>query len=350
MRFFFFSRDNPFLLAYGDVLRACFSARVEPSRRHAAVSTRSVMSFYLIFADHPREDANDTRLRAESAAARIRRVLSCFPLLLSRGPPRSRADDDHRFPRFPGITTRREPSLLTPSSNLPGGLPARLRGRLLLRPRSGERVRGSRRSPLTLPETGRGVVVAEEDFGDAFARDGGGGGAADAARRDADRPRVEGRTRGSARGRRGRHARGRRRAGRGARGGEIVELLVERWFAVDLDPSLCVFRSVSVSVGRVPTATPNQRARSVFARVGGAGPNGVARSDIGIPSQELAALARAKGLRAESTFVSEGTFFCFRRARLTSSSPENHGIRVKRLRQNDPSEGVSQKAARRPRP
>ena len=265
-------------------------------------------------------------------------------LLLSREPPRSRADDDHRFPAFREsrpATTRHEPSLLTPSSHLPGGLPARLRGRLRLRPRSGERVAGraARRAHRRRRRRGGGFRRRVR------ARFGGGGGAADAARRDADYPRVEGRTRGSARGRRGRHVRGRRRAGHrrggagrgGARGGGVRAARGGRLrigaFSV----------SVSVSVSRVPTATPNQPAASVFARVGGVRPNGVARSDIGIPSQELAALARAKGLRAESTFVSEGTFFCFCRARLTSSSPENHGIRVKRLRQNDPSRAFHRK-------
>ena len=206
-----------------------------------------------------------------------------------------------------------------------------------------EAASASRVAPLAA-RTG-GVVVAEEDFGDAFARDLAAaaarptprdatltvraskgvrvarlGGAADVmSAEDAARPPA------------------RRGGGGGARGGGVRAARGGRLrigaFSV----------SVSVSVSRVPTATPNQPAASVFARVGGAGPNGVARSDIGIPSQELAALARAKGLRAESTFVSEGTFFCFRRARLTSSSPENHGIRVKRLRQNDPSRAFHRK-------
>ena len=262
-------------------------------------------------------------------------------LLLSREPPRSRADDDHRFPAF----RESRPAANRHSSRLPQtSQVASLRVSVDVFSCGREAASASRVAPLARAHRRR------RRRGGGFrrrvrARFGGGGGAADGARRDADRPRVEGRTRGSARGRRGRHVRGRRRAGHrrggagrgGARGGGVRAARGGRLrigaFSV----------SVSVSVSRVPTATPNQPAASVFARVGGVRPNGVARSDIGIPSQELAALARAKGLRAESTFVSEGTFFCFRRARLTSSSPENHGIRVKRLRQNDPSRAFHRK-------
>ena len=261
-------------------------------------------------------------------------------LLLSREPPRSRADDDHRFPAF----RESRPAANRHSSRLPQtSQVASLRVSVDVFSCGREAASASRVAPARRADRRR------RRRGGGFRRRVRAHLAVAAARptpRDAsaDRPRVEGRTRGSARGRadvmsaedasRATGAAGRGEAapaggGVRARGGRL------RIGAFSV--------SGSVSVSRVPTATPNQPAASVFARVGGAGPNGVARSDIGIPSQELAALARAKGLRAESTFVSEGTFFCFRRARLTSSSPENHGIRVKRLRQNDPSRAFHRK-------
>ena len=192
-----------------------------------------------------------------------------------------------------------------------GTRPARLRGRLLLRPRSGERVarRAARRAHRRRRRRGGGFRRRVR------ARFGGGGGAPDAARRDADRPRVEGRARGSARGRPcGRHVRGRRRAGyrRGGAGGSGARRGGVRAARGGRVRFGTVSVSVSVSVSHVPTATPNQPAASASARVGGVGPNGVARSEPGIPSQELAALMCATRLRAESTVGFErGTVFVF---------------------------------------
>jgi hypothetical protein len=63
----------------------------------------------------------------------------------------------------------------------------------------------------------------------------------------------------------------------------------------------------------------------VFAHVGGVGPNGVARSDVGIPSQELAALMCAEGLRAESTVRLDRRFSCFSSRGLPARLPNATG-------------------------
>ena len=87
-------------------------------------------------------------------------------LLLSREPPRSRADDDHRFPAFRESrpATNRHSSRLPHTSQV-----ASLRVSVDVFSCGREAASASRVAPLAA-RTG-GVVVAEEDFGDAFARD-----------------------------------------------------------------------------------------------------------------------------------------------------------------------------------